>query len=273
MIELTPADCHRAKPLFQVLDDHLAVQAILQGAVPAPVYIDQPRQPRVTLTWTGHRCYLAGSAPDKECIEALRRLLVGTIFPRARQEGRQVLVLYYAPDSWELELDRILQDRHTIKAQRHLYTIAESKHDWRARLPDGYSLRPVDRDLLHEGHLQNLDLLAEEMCSERPSVTDFLAKSFGVCAIHGDEIVGWCLSEYNTPSRCEVGIETLAVHRRRGLATAMASALIEQALSNGMTRVNWHCYARNKPSIATALSVGFEKVRDYPVIVVRLDGS
>jgi GNAT superfamily N-acetyltransferase len=156
------------------------------------------------------------------------------------------------------------------------YTITEPKHDWRTRLPAGYTLRPVDRDLLNERHLQNLDLLMEEMCSERPSVTDFLDKSFGFCAMYGDEIVGWCLSEYNTPTRCEVGIEALAAHRRRGLATAMASALIEQALSRGLSRINWHCYAGNAPSVATALRVGFEKVADagdYPVMIVRLDGS
>lgn len=273
MIEMDPTEFDRLRPCFQALDDHLAVQAILQGSAPAPVYVDQFPRPRVALTWIGHRCYMAGSPHDESCIQALRRLFVDTIFPRAREQGRKVLVLYYAPGNWEHELDRILHDRRTTKAQRQVYAITEPKRDWRTTLPKGYALRRVDRDLLHDGRLQHLDLLAEEMCSERPSVTDFLTKSFGVCAIHGDEIVGWCLSEYNTRSRCEVGIETLAAHRRRGLASAMASALIERAFSGGLSQVSWHCYAGNTPSVATALSAGFQKLRDYPVIIVPFDAA
>lgn len=276
MIELNPADFCRVKPLFRLLEDHLAVRAILERAVPAPVFADHPSQPRTVLTWTGHRIYLAGSARDKESIAALRRLLGGTVFPQATEAGLKGFVVYYSPDAWEPELEGILrtggcsQDMDIITTQRHLYTITMPSPSWREGLPEGYALRSVDQDLLRDRKLRNLDLLAEEMCSERPSVSDFLARSFGICAIHGEEVVGWCLSEYNTPSRCEIGIETLPAHRRRGLGRAMASSLIEQAFSKGLSRVNWHCYAGNIPSVATALSVGFEKVRNYPVVIVEL---
>ncbi len=278
-MELIPSEYHRVKPLFRLLDDHLAVQAILERLVPAPVFADRTTRPRMALTWTGHRIYLAGSAHNMESTAALRRLFRGTIYPQATEARRKALVVYYSPDVWEPELEGILrfrrgpEDVELIGTQRHLYTITRPRPDWREGLPEGYALRSVERDLLKDRQLKNLDLLTEEMCSERPSVADFLARSFGVCAIHGGEVAGWCLSEYNTSSHCEVGIETLPAHRRRGLGRAMASALIEQALSRGLSRINWHCYAGNEPSVATALSAGFEMVRNYPVIIVKLDMS
>ena len=85
-------------------------------------------------------------------------------------------------------------------------------------------MRRIDKDLLAERHLGNMDDLVKEMHSERPSVQDFLAKSFGYCVLYNDTLVGWCMSEYNTGSRCEIGIETVAGYRRRGIATLTASA-------------------------------------------------
>ena len=103
------------------------------------------------------------------------------------------------------------------------------------------------------------------MCSERESVEDFLDKSFGLCLLHEDEIVGWCLSEYNFEAGCEVGIAISQPYQRRGFATLLASAFIEEANSRGLTEIGWHCYASNTASVATALKVGFQKVADYPI--------
>jgi RimJ/RimL family protein N-acetyltransferase len=47
----------------------------------------------------------------------------------------------------------------------------------------------------------------------------------------------------------------------------MASALIEHALSQGVFKIGWHCYAHNEASVATARKVGFEKVQDYVVFL------
>ncbi len=128
----------------------------------------------------------------------------------------------------------------------------------------------VDAALLATPNLKHLDTLKEEMTSERPSVEDFLAKSFGVCAIHDNELAGWCLSEYNADGRCEIGIETISDYRMRGLATALTLALLEHAFSHGITEVGWHCFKRNEASAKTALKAGFDKVCDYKSFIVLL---
>lgn len=93
--------------------------------------------------------------------------------------------------------------------------------------------------------------------------------SYGFYLVVDDAIVSWCLSEYNCKDRCEVGIETVDAHTRRGYGTLTGAALINHAVSQGRT-VGWHCYAQNTPSNALATKLGFHKEAEYPVLVISL---
>lgn len=271
MRELGVNEYDKVKPLFQAMSHHLIVNGILEGTVPARIYADDGVHPQAALACGKRRFCLAGRAEDGEFNQAIRQLFADTIYPQALQAGEEMFVLYYAPDSWESQLDVILKDKYPIKAQRQFYAFRELKNDWRAMLPEGFTVQLVDRALLEEKHLKNLDELAREMCSERESVEDFLDKSVGVCLVHGDEIAGWCLSEYNSAGRCEVGIETLEPYQRRGLGTLMTSALVELVRSRGISQIGWHCDASNAASAATALKVGFEKAGDYAAYMAWFD--
>lgn len=270
MYELEAAQYDTVAPLFQPMDCHLAVRAVMEGTVPARVYADHPIRPRSALVWAKHRFYLAGSQDNAQFNDAIHRFFVETVYPQALESRQEGFALYYAPESWEDKIGGLLGEKRLIQRQRQYYAFRELKNDWRALLPQGVTLAFVDEALLEQKHLANLEDLVEEICSERPSVEEFLEKSFGVCLIDGDELAGWCLSEYNVASRCEVGIGTVEPYRRRGFATAMASALIEHALSQGVFQIGWHCYVRNDASVATARKVGFEKVQDYAVFVCLL---
>jgi RimJ/RimL family protein N-acetyltransferase len=111
-----------------------------------------------------------------------------------------------------------------------------------------------------------MEKLLEEMRSETDSPQDFLEKGhFGIAALKGREVVGYCLSEYNTKDRFEVGLEVLQGHQLRGLATEMTKALIKLATSKGYKHLGWHCWANNKASVATAQKIGLKKIQEYPV--------
>lgn len=132
-------------------------------------------------------------------------------------------------------------------------------------LPEGFTLRRLDEALLQGLEPANRAHVLEEICSESPSLEHFLKYNFGLCAQHEDALVGWCLAEYRDQGRCELGIETLEVYQRQGIATALAQAVIEQAFVEGATEIGWHCWARNIASVATARKLGFDKIVDYPV--------
>jgi RimJ/RimL family protein N-acetyltransferase len=252
-------------PLFGPLGENLALSAFLERSAPARIYVDDPGLPRAALIWAGHRFYLAGQ-PDNEAFnEGVRELFADEVYPEAlAAAGRPMFTLQFSP-GWEGSPPLILRGKHPMRDERQYLLFRGPQPTRRPPLPPGFALRAVDRQLLAYEGLRNLEALKEEMCSERRSVEDFLEHSFGFCLVHGDEIVSWCLSEYNSRRGCEVGIETVEPYRRQGLATLVASALVEEALRRGLRRVGWDSWASNAASIATARKAGFEKARDYPV--------
>jgi len=269
---LRPApDPSAARALFAEMPMHLAPQAVTGGTAPGVVYLDDPSQPRSALLRAGYRFYLAGEPRNDQFNEALRRLFAEVIYPQAHPAGEVAYSLHYPSAGWEREIEAILQGKHPLREAHRHYALTRLRHDWRALLPAGFAVRAVDDVLLREEGLGSLDALREEMVSECPSVEYFVAHRFGRCITHGDELAGWCLSEYNCADACEVGIETRPAYRRRGLATVAASALVEQALSRGMARVGWHCHARNEASSATALKVGFELSAEYTTYFAWFD--
>jgi len=275
---LEPGDYACTRELLTPLDFHLVLQSILAGLTPATLYVDAVDQPTAVFGWSGHRFFLAGRPDNAAFNAAVRNLFVNEIYPQSlTSDTLEAFVLVYAP-GWEAAIADLLHDKHPIRRMHQYYAItpadadAAAAQDWRARTPPDFQVHAADAALLAQTHLANLDLLREEMCSERPSVPDFLARSFGYCAVHaGQTLAGWCLSEYNTDDRCEVGIATLAPFQRQGLAALLGAALIDHAFSVGMRTVGWHCWADNLPSVKTALKLGLSHVCDYPSYLAFFD--
>ncbi len=271
--QLTETNFAKAQNLFASLDEHLALQALIAGVAPGKIYVDNRNQPRAALARVQKRFYLAGD-PHRGFSEGLHRLFDRLIYPSALENGETTFVLTYTPGWEETIKDVILRGKHPMSDRRHTYVL-ESKppaSNWRALLKPGYDLRLIDKELLADKRLGNVQALQDEVRSEAPSTEAFLRDRFGVCVVRDDqEIIGWALSEYNLGNRCEVGIETVEGHRRQGIATITGSALVEEAVRRGVTRIGWHCWASNAGSIATALRLGFEKVEETDVYFAWFD--
>ena len=270
MRELDIAERAGVAPLFAYCDHDLAVPAIWAGAVTGRVFADDAVPAQTAMVQAGRRLYFGGEEVPPDMIVALAVWFEDEGFPEALASDTDILAIYGAPVAWRDALLEMLADRHPIRVAREVYEGPTGPRNWRAMLPQGFTLRLVDEALLGSG-LKRLDDLREEMCSERPTVEEWLARSFGVCAVHEDELAGWCLSEYNLDDRCEIGIETCEPYRCRGLGAAMASALIDEAYQRGVRRVGWHCYTSNLASAATARKAGLIKVADCVVYEIWAD--
>lgn len=263
-MELLPTTNYTAlQHLISDAPHDLAVGAIAAGRAAGRVFADDNNHPRFALVsphWG--RLYLLGEA-GTAAASAVRQVLEDVIRPVARAAGAKVFTLTY-PAGWERYVPQVLRGKPAVQAQRQYYFWAGADYP-SASLPAGFTLHSADVDLLGRSGIENLELLRDEMASERSSVDDFLARSFGIVAIKEDQLAGWCLSEYNTDTRCEVGIATLEPFQRRGLAAAMGAAFLDMARSRGVSEVGWHCWKQNIPSATTALKIGLRHVADYPV--------
>ncbi|HRQ39671.1 MAG TPA: GNAT family N-acetyltransferase [Chloroflexota bacterium] len=261
MFPLPPDQLEKARPLLAPLGEHLLViPSILAGLTPATVYVDNVAEPHTAVTWFHGRVVIAGRV-DAPRLTAVRHLLLTTYKNEAQAVGLDVFVIH-ATNEWQAEIANLLPDLKVIEAPRCYYRLDARNQEWETAVPDGLQLRRVDATLLADATLNNLDWVTEEMISERPSVADFLDKSFGYCLVHQNEVVAWCMSEYNTGSRCELGIATAEAWQRRGLAKVTATAVIAEALQYGMHDIGWICWAKNEPSVRTAESLGFSRVQE-----------
>ncbi len=268
--QLSSEDWHLAQPLFGP-ERHLAVTAAFAGEAPAELYVDDPLTPQagILILWN-HRIYLAGTPTNPAFSRGFAALLHERYAPRAAEAKPGAYTITYTPGSWEDHLPALFADMGASRAERQYYCLQVSAPVPPA-LPAGFRLRKIDAALVAESTLTNHQALLDEMCSEAPSVADFLQHRFGYCLQYAQELVGWCLSEYNHANRCELGIETLPAFQRRGLATATALATIAHARSQGITAIGWDCWKRNIASSNLAQKLGFEKVEDYPVWYWRLE--
>lgn len=261
---LSPNQLYVARPLFDVMaGHHLILPSILAGHTPARVWVDDPTRPKAAAALFHNKLYLLGSSGEPRFNARLAGLLVQEVFPQLRENGAGVMLVFPAHHGWVEHYPALFGSafaRVYPDAQRQVYAFDAGKNilaEWRGLLPQEYSLRPVDTALLQDDRWNSIDILREETQSERISVEDFLARSFGVCVTRGAELVAWCLSEYNCGERCEVGIATVEEYQRRGFGTVAGAAFVEEALRRGYRSIGWHCWTRNLPSAALARRIGY----------------
>lgn len=262
--------------MFGGLEEHLAVEAVAQGAAAGRLWVDDPQAPRSAVIWVQHRVFVAEEDDASKGPEGLNGV-VREIAAAAQARGDWGVGVYAAEGlKWEPVLDglawkSIEREYWEIGSEEWKPLGAAGQAEPAARL----ALRAVDRELVTAAGFGRMEQLREEMCSERPSVEDFLAHSFGVCLVDEDQnaLAGWCLSEYNCGNRCEVGIEVVEAYQRQGLGTLLARVLCEEAFTQRkIRRVGWHCLAANAASGATARRAGLRLVKRYEGAVVLLRG-
>ena len=70
------------------------------------------------------------------------------------------------------------------------------KKNWDAYPSKDYEILRIDKAFLSLNR-RNLEQVKKEMVSERSSLEEFLNNSFGFAVTCDNEIVSWCMSEYN----------------------------------------------------------------------------
>lgn len=102
------------------------------------------------------------------------------------------------------------------------------------------------------------------------SPADFEERGVGFCALGGDAIVGASYSSLVSCSGIEVSISVEPEYRRRGVATALASALLKHCLELG-TDPHWD--AANPESCRLGEKLGYIASGEYEAQVLLAEAS
>ena len=272
MIRQVPQDdMEKVKPLAAGVDDQIMAQAVLDGTRPGVVLSNDEKAPSSvfiaapegSFAWT----YLCGRANDNAFNDALHHWL----FDEEGLGGKVVFSFLVCDDaSWKSALKEILAPRVSIPDRRLFYSCAHAPRAWREEIPEGYSILPVNEDLLQSA-IEIPEKVEQWFDHNFGSRYAFLQRGFGAVAVHDNRIVGWCLADSVASNRADIGPETEEAHQRKGLAAATTCLTLEQGFDRGLEKIGWHCHVINEPSIKTANSAGFKLNYEYPAYAVHFD--
>lgn len=251
-----------ARPLFRAFDAyHLCVMAVLAGAAPGKVWVDDVAAPRVGFISGAEGCYLAGDPTYRPAYAELRGVIPHFAY------------LICEPAEWEAVLvgatpGEVWTNAAALRHERQHYVLRPADTpgwqlmDWRSRVKEGMRVAPVDAALIAQDSLVNHEDVMEWVDGWH-SREDFLEHGLGSCVIVDHTIAAWSLTDCALGSRCEIGIMTDAAFRRRGLGSLAVAATIEACLARGLREIGWQCLRSNAGSVAIARRMGFQLERDY----------
>lgn len=267
MIELREPEFDRVTPVFEPLQYHLAVRAIIDGYIPGRIWTDDINNPETAVIWdTRYSYYLSGYEDNHKFNTALDDLFTRVIAPEAMKRNIRLYFVVCLP-SWEKKIlnNEVLIDRFPKRMPRCYYAFKQKVvTTWEDRIPPGFALRRVDENVL-KSNVRNIDTLIDEVKDIIASVDEFIRRKFeGYCLVFRDKAVAsWCLS-FMYGSSCEVTVQTVEEYQQRGFGTITTAALIDSCLSSNHVSIGWHCGQENVPSMKLAEKVGFERTdHDY----------
>ncbi|WP_026924040.1 GNAT family N-acetyltransferase [Glycomyces arizonensis] len=249
--------------LLTGLDHQLSVGAVLAGAMPGAVFVDDPTRPSAVFVHSPEGDFVGGDPNNLSFVTGLRAHLTATF--DAERDGD--LVLSFDHDGWLSVAEAIVPDLFLFKVPRRHYLFCGERPRPGSDLAPGYRIALIDAAFLERQQVP--DHVWDWMDGNWGGAEGFLANGFGVAAVQGEAVVSWSLADCIVADRAEIGIHTAYEHRRRGLAVQVTAAAVAVAVDRGLTEVGWHCNEDNPGSYRTAESVGFRLERRYDFLAGR----
>ncbi len=253
VIELFPNQFATCPALAEVPIFTGFIRAVLEGLVPGRVWVDRLESPRAAHVLHGYGMSLVWGPGVNQVFSVLgAHLRAGTY--RGRDEWLQI------DPRWDhLDWDKALGEA----AQR--FTRVNFGFDealFRARhngplLPQGWQIETMEEGgyALHD--------IAVTPSAFWQDFAAFTTHGAGVCAVKEGEIGALAFAATRFADWLEIGIETRQAYRGQGLARAVAVAMIEKCLAQGLTPV-WACRKENTGSLRLAQSLGFVITKELP---------
>jgi len=256
MIELHAKEFPRVLPLYLRSGQCFPlISAVLQQKQPGQVFVDALEDVRSALVVTHFGFTLFLGNPSNESFNAaLQNALsrTGIVQPS--------YLLWYAPPREWSDIFGHLPDGTSRSRERIRYRFDAAAYtiDVPQKLPVGFELKAIDRDLLAKAEKLNLEIGSRFWAS----VDAFLKEGCGFCVINDAEIVSLCYSACVVDGLAEIDIITDPAHRNKGFALLVARGLIAQCLKRQI-QPTWDCFSSNMGSQRLAVKLGFKQEYSY----------
>ncbi|MGI6163190.1 MAG: GNAT family N-acetyltransferase [Bacillota bacterium] len=224
-------------------------------------FVDNEDNPKSCILLLNHWLFFGGNVSE-ECLAFIsNEILTGDV-----QNRLHILYIIYPNNEWKNALVTLFPDKSKLY-QQSLY---RSTPKCTGNLPGYNNIVEITPELM-SSNTANLDMIKNEVLSTATydDMEDFFSRGFGFAPVIDNKVCGFCTSEYPSENAIAIGIEVLKEYQKQGYARAMTQAFLNKAAQRNLD-VYWQCWKDNTASVKTALSSGFEKVADYPMLFVKL---
>ncbi|WP_449354150.1 GNAT family N-acetyltransferase [Virgibacillus natechei] len=238
------ADLNVRKKLFPMFDrmEDTIILSCLQGHM-GSAWVDDLERPTIAQILVGDFVFYTGNPHAKEAEALLHHLPVN-------------ILAIVNTDEWKKRIETI-HEGSIKKIQRYSFKKnvddLDRKHleKFLTRLPEGYELKRIDASLAREASLHEI---SKDFTGQFDSIDDYLNRGLGYAVVYDGKVACGASSYSIYDKGIEIEIGTHPNHRRKGLATVAAAALILECLDRGLYP-SWD--AANPESAELAQKLGY----------------
>ncbi|MCW3467084.1 GNAT family N-acetyltransferase [Chitinophaga nivalis] len=271
MILLAPTQYYKlTAPIQQVTLNYLFARSIIEHQVAGRVYADQEENP--TTFYVCHPyglCLLFGDCNNPVFNEAFRNYALNTT--KSRQTPEWMIA---APDAWHPVLAALFKDS-LVKLEDNPHD-AQDVIELNARVNFRFNkTKYLDSILQNRPENPLIKTIPTDEYSYNAmkgnvvpayfwkDAADFVKNGAGCSVYYNNELAATAYAAGIFDGQLELGIETQAAFRGKGLAYLACAGLIDYCLENELEPV-WACRLSNTGSYRLALKLGFEPVQTFP---------
>ncbi|HEX3075350.1 MAG TPA: GNAT family N-acetyltransferase [Lachnospiraceae bacterium] len=248
-----------AKQLLSYTPLQYMIDAVCENPRIAEVYVDREEEPKVCVMLLGHYLFVGGHV-DEQVHEAILQ----EVLPMEKRKQLGCLIVFYESEDFagllKGSFERVYPDERSLYLRNPGYKEMNGSHL--------IGITRITTTLL-ESDASNLEMITEEVLGTGTyeDMEDFCKRGIGYTLVVDEKVCGFCTSEYPCRNALAIGIEVEEEYQNKGYAKAMTRSFLNQATERGLDTY-WECWKRNEMSVKTALSCGFKKVSDYPVLFI-----
>ncbi|WP_223702476.1 GNAT family N-acetyltransferase [Sutcliffiella deserti] len=240
-------------PMFEKIDSTI-ILSYLQGHM-GTAWVDDPENPTVAQINVGIFVFFAGDSSSKTAEELLYNLPDFTL-------------AIVDSDEWKNRIETVHSDSFE-KFQRYRFMKSPNYFDGKylknllTTLPDGYEIKRIDKNI---AELPSFHELSEDFVSQFESIEDFLNRGVGYSILKNGQVVSAATSFSIYDEGIEIEVASHPNHRRKGLASITASALILDCLDRGKYP-SWD--GANLESVELAKKLGYKFKESYDTYFIE----
>ena len=256
----------KVRPLFAELEEYnFSISGVLNGNYPGRIYVDDVDKPQTAFLYSSFWYFLTGNVNNDKFNQAIKVLIESEDFANDYVRGdKGMMFMAYHPAEWNNQVPSLFGGHPPFEVPRRRHLFEQISFDWRERIPEGFTVRRIDKNLLENDQLANIEGVRHWVNTYWGAAVDvFHQRGVGVCLMRDNQIASWCIMVNVAGKCCELGVETAYDFRQQGLGTIAVAATVELCLDEGFTSIDWHCNIDHLGSLGVAEGAGFVKERDY----------